>query len=75
MELRKGGGTEDLRECCPPSPFELSRSCPAWRNKKVRRWRALRDFIASFRNLCLDLPVEMRLVFERIDTLKHLFAA
>jgi hypothetical protein len=34
----------------------------------------LRDFIASFRNLCFDPPVEMMRIFEYLDQLKLLLA-
>jgi len=32
------------------------------------------DFIASFRNLCFDPPVEMRLVIAELEQLKNLLA-
>jgi len=35
----------------------------------------LRDFIASFRSVCLDPPVEMRRIVEYLDRLKLLIAA
>ena len=43
-------------------------------NEKVPLSRALRDFIASFRNLCVDPPVEMRIMLNEVEQLKPLLA-
>ncbi len=35
----------------------------------------LRGFIDSFRNLCFDPPVEMRLIFSELEKLRELLEA
>jgi hypothetical protein len=62
--------------CGPPSFLRLWRINYGVAQKESPPWRTffLRDFIASFRNLCFDPPVEMRLIFNELDQLKNLLA-